>query len=79
MNCKVFVRKRSWPNFKVLSRYSRGGTEKTTEISIRITGRQSNPGSPRSVNQSATTFGVMPFETPKRTTDVLNQVRLLPG
>jgi hypothetical protein len=27
MNCKVFGRKRSWPNFKVLSWHSPGGTE----------------------------------------------------
>jgi hypothetical protein len=29
MNWKLSGRKRSWPNFKVLSRYSREGTEET--------------------------------------------------
>jgi hypothetical protein len=36
-NWKGFGRKRSWPNFKVLSRHSPGGTEKNhekTQVSI---------------------------------------------
>jgi hypothetical protein len=31
MNSKRFERKRSWPNFKVLSYHLPGGTEKTDE------------------------------------------------
>jgi hypothetical protein len=31
MNWKGFGRKWSWPNFKVLSRYSTGGTEENHE------------------------------------------------
>jgi hypothetical protein len=49
MNRKGFGRKRSWPNFKVVSRYSPEGTRKPIKTSIRIAGRrgrESNPGSP---------------------------------
>jgi hypothetical protein len=49
MNWKGFGRKRSWPNFKVLSRHSHGGTEEKNENSINIVsfrGRESKTGSP---------------------------------
>jgi hypothetical protein len=50
MNYKGFGRKRSWPNFKELSRHSPGGTEeKIREISISLAGRLDrymNPGPP---------------------------------
>jgi hypothetical protein len=50
MNWKRFGRKRSWPNFKVLSRNSPGGTEETAKkTSIWIAGRRGpdlNPGPP---------------------------------
>jgi hypothetical protein len=47
MNWKVFGRKRSWPNFKVLSRNSPAGTEKTTK-NLNQDSRclESNPGPP---------------------------------
>jgi hypothetical protein len=52
MNWKGFGRKRSWPKFKVLHRYSPGVTEKQrkTKNSIRIggsRGRDSNPELPK--------------------------------
>jgi hypothetical protein len=50
MNWRGFGRKRSWPNFKALSRNSPGGTEKKArKTSIRIAGhrgRDLNLGSP---------------------------------
>jgi hypothetical protein len=62
-NWKRFPRKRSWPNFKVLSRNSPGGTEKIFENlsqDSQSRGWDLNPGRPvrsRSVNHSTTTFG----------------------
>jgi hypothetical protein len=35
---EVFGWKQSWPNFKILSRYSPVGTEENHNISIRIAG-----------------------------------------
>jgi hypothetical protein len=49
MNWKGFGRKRSWPNFKVLSRNSLEGLRKTVKILIRIAGcrgQKSNTGPP---------------------------------
>jgi hypothetical protein len=45
MNCKGFGRNRSWPNCKVLSRHSPGGTEKTTK-NLNHYSRDLNPGPP---------------------------------
>jgi hypothetical protein len=39
MNRKGFGRKRSWPNFKELSRHSLGEVRKPQKSSIRIAGR----------------------------------------
>jgi hypothetical protein len=41
-------KKRSWPNFKVLSRHLSGGTEESHEMpqSSRSQGRNLNPGPP---------------------------------
>jgi hypothetical protein len=49
INCKGCGRKRSWPNFKALSRDSSGGTEETTtnlSQGSRSRGRDLNPGLP---------------------------------
>jgi hypothetical protein len=40
MNLKGFGRMRLWPNFRVLSRHSPGGTEKNHAKPARIAGRQ---------------------------------------
>jgi hypothetical protein len=48
-NWKGFCKKRSWPNFKVLSQHSLERMRKTTKPSIRIAGyrsQNSNPGVP---------------------------------
>jgi hypothetical protein len=48
MDWKGLGRKRSWPNFKVLYRYSLGGTEENHEkTSIRVTGRRGRDLNPR--------------------------------
>jgi hypothetical protein len=49
MNWKGCGRKRSWPNFMLLSRYLLGGTEKNTKTlsqDSRSPGRDSNAGPP---------------------------------
>jgi hypothetical protein len=49
MNWKRLGRKPSWPNFKVLFRYSPGGTEESTKTVIQDSqspGRDLNPGFP---------------------------------
>jgi hypothetical protein len=43
-NWKGFGGKRSWPNFKVLSRHSPGGAEENHEKPQDSRGRESNPG-----------------------------------
>jgi hypothetical protein len=49
MNWKGFGRKRPWPDFKVLSRNSPGGTEEKNEKTlIRIAGRLGRDMNPRS-------------------------------
>jgi hypothetical protein len=48
-NWKGFGRKRSWPNFKVLSWHSTGGNEENYENlnqDSQSPGRESNPGPP---------------------------------
>jgi hypothetical protein len=64
MNWKGFGTKRSWPNFKVLSRHSRGETEENQgnlNQDSRSPGPRIDPGTPeyenKSVNHSTTTFG----------------------
>jgi hypothetical protein len=63
MNWKGFGRRRSWPNFNVLSRHSPGGTEKNYEKicqGIRSSGPRFEPGTSRlrskNVNHSTTMF-----------------------
>jgi hypothetical protein len=47
LNWKQFGRKRLWPNFKVLSRHSPGGTEENHEnLNQDSRGREPNPGPP---------------------------------
>jgi hypothetical protein len=49
MNWKGFGTKRSWPNFKVLSRHSRGETEENQENlsqDSRSPGQRIDPGTP---------------------------------
>jgi hypothetical protein len=65
MNWKGFGRKRSWPNFKVISRNSLGGTEENYENlnqGSRSPDPRFEPGISRirskSVNHSTTTFGM---------------------
>jgi hypothetical protein len=70
MNCKGFGRKRSWPNFKVLSRYSPGGTEESHK-KLNPDSRSPGPGFEswtsrmrnRSVNHLITMFGRTLFGT----------------
>jgi hypothetical protein len=64
INWKGFGRKWSWPNFKVLTRHSPEGTEKTMKDlnqDSRSPGMRIEPGTSqirsRSVNHSTTTFG----------------------
>jgi hypothetical protein len=50
MNWKGFGKKKSWPNFKVMSQHSLGGTVKNheeTQVS-QSPGRDLNPGPPNS-------------------------------
>jgi hypothetical protein len=59
MNWKGFGKKRSWPNFKLLSRYLSGVTEeklKNHSQNSRSPGPGLNPGPSKSVNHSTTTF-----------------------
>jgi hypothetical protein len=73
MNWKVFCRKRSWPNFKVLSRHSPGELRKTAKTSIRIAGclsLDSKPGPTDYEAEVLTTrprrlicMGVKPYST----------------
>jgi hypothetical protein len=65
MNLKGFGRKRSWPNFKVVSWHSSGGMRKTTKNLSqynRSPGPRFKPGTSQiqstSVKHSATTFGL---------------------
>jgi hypothetical protein len=46
MNFKGFVRKRSWPNFEVLSWYLPGGTEENRSQDGQSSGRDLNPKPP---------------------------------
>jgi hypothetical protein len=63
MNWQGFGRKRSWPNFKVVSRHWPGETEKNHEFNqdSRSPGQRIETGTSRirskSVNRSTTTFG----------------------
>jgi hypothetical protein len=64
MNWTGFRGKRSWPNCKVLSRHSPGGTEENHKESLsrsRSPGQRIVPGTSRiwsrSANHSTTTFG----------------------
>jgi hypothetical protein len=65
MNVKGFGRKRPWPNFKLISQYSPGGTEenyKSLSQDIPVCGPRFEPGSFRirsgSADHTTTTFGV---------------------
>jgi hypothetical protein len=59
LNLKGFGRKRSWPNLKILSRHSPGGSEKAHEKTpMRISGRRGqdlNPGPPEYEERVLTT------------------------
>jgi hypothetical protein len=67
MNWKLCVRKRLIPNFKVLSRYSPGGTEKTTK---NLTQHSRSPD--RDFNLGRPEYEAVTLTTPPRLSVTLN-------